>query len=282
MSRRLCLPICCALTVAFVAITFGSVSAESLSRTGKDFLSITTAVPGNGQYILTPSKFVYTLTVSYSLKTSKVGVLSMKVFRLPGGGRKEPLATSQKVQIIRGEGTATLQSTEIFVKPGAERAAGGRDRLMIFASMASAEGKELAFSSSENILTGELFAEYINTVGGKDNVQLLSVQPPPGTLLQAGVNSPFDIKIAYNVVCVAPAYVLLSFNTVNNVKNQVHLRVYYMSVPRGRGVLMARLPLITLPAAKRGDTIGINVTFFNSITDKALTTDLVWPYNLTR
>jgi len=282
MFRCLYATIRLALIVVLVAIAARSASAESLSKTGRDFLSITEVTPGTGSYIFTPSKFCYALTVSYNLKTSRVGTLSMRVFRLPGGGRKEILATSPEVQIIRGEGTATLKSTDIMMKAGDEIAAGGFSRVMVFVSMASSDRKELAFSSSENMLTGQLMVQQEGIAGGMDSIQLISVLPPPGTMLQAAVNSPFEIKISYNVVGVTPVYALLCFNSVKNVSSQTRLRVYHVPIPRGRGIMTIRLPLVNLPAAKRGDTLGIAVAFFNNIGEKALTNDLIWPYNLTR
>jgi len=282
MYRCLYIALCCTLVAALVATTAQGASSESLSKTGRDFLSITAVTPGTGSYIFTPSKFCYALTVSYNLKTSRVGTLSMKVFRLPGGGKKEILATSPEVQIIRGEGTATLKSTDIMMKAGDEMATGGFSRVMVFVSMASSDKKELAFSSSENMLTGQLMVQQEGIVGGRDSLQLISVQPPPGTMLQAAVNSPFEIKLSYNVVSVTPVYTLLCFNSVKNVSSQTSLRIYHVPIPRGRGVMTIRLPLVNLPAARRGDTLGIAVAFFNNIGEKAITNDLIWPYNLTR
>jgi len=279
--RRLCIPLCCALIVALFAVTFGSASADSLSQKDNDLLSVTKVIPGTGQYILTPSKFIYTVTVSYSLRTSKTGTLSMEVFRL-NGSRKELLAMAPRMQIVQGDGNVLLQSTEVFIRAGARTGPGGLGRLKVIVSLASSEGKDLAFWSSENVFTGELSAEYKDTVSSNDYIQVLSVQPSPGTFLQAGVKSPFEIKFAYNVASITPAYTLFLFSNVSSVNDMVYMRIYYIPVPRGRGIMTARIPIISLPAAKRGDTVGIKVAFFNNATNRTLSTSLIWPYNLTR
>lgn len=281
MFRRPFVLCCSAFTVAIVILTFVYAGAEQLSQAGKDSISVKSIVPYTGHYILTPSKFIYNVTVSYSLRSSKDGFLSFKVLRLHGG-RKEIVAKSQTVPISFGNGVVYLQSSIVFIKADAKREAGGLGKLRVIVSMTSRDGKELASWSSNNTLTGELSAEYKGTVSGNDYIQVLSVQPSPGSFLQAGIKSPFEIKLAYNTVSNTPLFALLRFSNVRSRNDMVSMRDYYLPVPRGRGVLTARLPLISLPEAKRGDTAGINIVFFSSASGNAISNTLIWPYNLTR
>ncbi|MHC9539870.1 MAG: hypothetical protein AB9903_10155 [Vulcanimicrobiota bacterium] len=281
MSRRQFVLLCSAFTVAIVIMTIVCAGAEQLSQAGQDSISVKSIVPHTGHYVLTPSKFIYTITASYSLRSSKDGFLSFKVLRIHGG-RKEIIAKSQTVPISFGNGVVYLQSSIVFIKADAKREAGGLGELRVIVSMTSRGGKELTFWSSNNPLTGELSAEYKGTVSGSDYIQVLSVQPSPGSFLQAGIKSSFEIKLAYNTVSNTPVFALLRFSNIRSRNNMVYMRDYYMPVPMGRGVLTARIPLVYLPAAKRGDTAGINIVFLSSASGNAISNTLIWPYNLTR
>lgn len=281
MSRRLSVLLSSAYTVALIIMTFICAGAEQLSMTGKDSVNVTSIVPQTGHYILTPSKFIYNATVSYSLRSSRGGSVSFRVLRLHGG-RKDLVARSQMVPVSSGTGVVYLQSTTVFIKADARREAGGLGQLRVVVSLTSIDGRELASCSSSNNLTGELSAEYKGTVSGSDYIQVLSVKPSPGTFLQAGIKSPFELKLAYNTVSDSPLYALLRFSNIKSKNDMMYMRDYYLPVPRGRGVLTARIPLVYIPAAKRGDTAGINVVFFSSASGNAISNTLIWPYNLTR
>jgi len=269
------------LKAVIIALMLACVSAAPLSAEGQDSVSISSIVPYTGHYILTPSKFVYTMSITYSLKSSLTGFISMKVFRVHDG-RKEMVATTTRMPVRRGEATVMLRSTDILVKAGAERDPGGLGRLRVEVELLSREGRTLASVQSENHLTGELFAEYKGTVSNTDYLQVLSVQPAPGTFLQAGIRSPFEIKFAYNAPSANPVYAIMRFGNISGPTDMVYMRDYFLPVPRGRGVLSVRIPTVTLPAAKRGDTVGINIILFNSSSSKAVSNVLIWPYNLVR
>ncbi|MHC9542870.1 MAG: hypothetical protein AB9903_25435 [Vulcanimicrobiota bacterium] len=252
------------------------VSAETVSKTGKDSLSITAVTPGSETYIVTPSRFCYRAHLLYSLKSRERASIVLKVYRLPQGGQKETLASSQKMPVVNGSNTLLMSSDELDIRTAPSK----DEKILFLASMIDDEGKEMAFSSSVNFLTGSLADMQKGAAASRDYIQILSVAPQPGMILPPGAKSRFDFKIAYNICKSTDGFALLWFCTMKDMEQKSCLREYYVPVPQGKGILTIRLPVLTLPAARRGEVLGIIVNFRPSYEGRSISTDRIWPYNI--
>lgn len=252
------------------------VLSETVSKTGKDSVSISTVTPGSTTYIVTPSRFRYRATIDCTLKSRARASIVLNVFRLPMGGPRETLASSKKMSVGKGSSRMLLSSDELFIRVAPSK----DERILFLVSMVDEEGKEMSFSSSVNYLTGSIVNTPKGDGAGRDCIQLLSVSPQPGTILPPGARSPFEFKIDYNVCSSTDGFALLWFCTMKNTKQRNCLREYFVPVPRGKGMLTIKLPVLTLPAAKKGEVLGIIIPFHISHEGDSISTDRIWPYNI--
>ncbi|MDQ7827024.1 MAG: hypothetical protein RDV48_29780 [Candidatus Eremiobacteraeota bacterium] len=268
------------ITTALFIMLFASppcqAASEVVTRTGKDSVTMSAVVPGTGAYILTPSKFHYALNFSYSLNSCPEAHIVLNVYSFGAHGARERIASSARLAIKKGDGGSSLLSTTILVK----KAPSPPQKILLVLSMVTPAGRELAFASSVNYLQGNVYAEYKENMVSRDYMQILSVNPAPGTLIETGIKRPFALKIAYNIYTVGLGYVVIKYCAM---PSSFCWREFFVPIEKGRGTLTVDIPPVNLPAARRGDTLGLVIPFFTDLTSGTpLSTDQLWPYSISR
>lgn len=264
-----------ALFIITVSSAFGA--GESYSKTKKDSVKILALSPQADSYVPAPSEFCYYVKAKYTLQSLDRAFLMMNVYSLPSKGGKELLFSSEKIPVVRGSSTISLTSRLISLK-----SSDVTTKILFVISLLDSNGKEMAFSSSANLISGKLSVEKKSSVANSNYIQVLSVQPSPGAFLQTGIQGTFVFKFAYNIFSSKTGYALLRFSSMESLQSASPLREYFVPVPQGRGTLTVEIPELVLPSAKRGMVLGILIPFKASAGENDLSIDKVWPYCITK
>lgn len=256
--------------------SFGA--TETYSKTKKDHITIDVVSPQTNAWILIPSRFNYYIKASYTLQSRDHASITVNVFSLPSQDKRKVLSTTKKITVPRGSSTIIFTSDEIAL----EKLPAKPEKLLVIISMLDDAGKEMAFSSSVNYLSGNLSVKEKDSTANSNYIQVLSVKPPPGSVLQAGAQNTFKLKLAYDLCDSATGFALLRFSSMQNLNSSQPFREYYIPISRGSGTITAEISTLPLSTIKRGDVLEITIPFYTSASANILSTDRIWPYCITK
>lgn len=217
MSRAVRWPLSAwALALAVVLLLPGVArSGNSKSHTGQDRVQIAKITPRTAADLPTPSMMPFHLEVSYVLKSVDRARLRVGVFRWrPGTGTRktgqglapglEPLAPTLEREIRKGDGSLTLATEPVTLKP----VEGLNSQVLVVVNIQDPSGKELCWATSYNFLRGELSVRPGSAEPANDSLQVMSFQPKVGTL-KTGHDYPFTVNLQYSLKSKAWGYVNL-------------------------------------------------------------------------
>lgn len=278
MDRRKLIIPCILCILLHSTITFAFGASETVSKTGKDSIRISAILPSTSAYVLSPAKLTYSAKLQYSLTSYNQGTIVLNLYRLPETGAIEILAPPYKTPVPGGNGARMLCLQDILI----DKAPRENEKLFFVASLVSPDGKEIAYSSSVNYLIGTLTEEYEQKTATNDYIQVISVQPQPGSILPECIRSRFIVKLVFNTKTSAHSYALIQFCTMTGLDSFDNLREYYIPLPSDRGILTITIPNVVISQAKKDSVVGLLIKYYANPFDKPTSTDKVWPYNLTR
>ena len=263
---------CFLLLILVFSLTMNSFAGvNSKSRNKIDSIKITKITPRSLSCLLKPVNMPVNLEILYNLKSSekgKVVIYFYKVYRKGIAKKldiKEIKQLRQVYEVKKGEKSISYSSKPIKI---------GKDEkiyeLYTATSLVDEKNKEVAFSTSKNIISGTYEIVPGKKTPTKDFIRQIAIKPGIGSQLVTGKTTDFQITLQYSLKSKPMAFVVVTFADVSELGTGLCWHSSTFSVPRGQGKLIIK-PRVFLAKNLSQKNMGIGISYWlnplkNSIT----------------
>lgn len=236
--------------------------AKSESRNQQDTIRITKIAPRGLSFLPKPVNMPFHMEIEYDLKTQDTGNVAVYFFKVTRRGaagalKMEEVPGLKKVYPVKkGKASITHISSNITVAE--------KDPVVeIYAvtSLVDSKGKELAFSTSKNIINGTYRIIQDKNSPERNSIRQLGVVPRPGTEIQTGRTTPFDIQLQYSLQSQELAFIDILFMDRADLGTGLCWNSATITIPKGTGKLIIR-PEIYLDSNFSGHNMGIGIVYW--------------------
>ena len=251
-------------------------ASETRSLSGRDTVFIAKITPRTGAMVVPDVKTPFYLEAEYNLNSSAKGYLEVIVYLKPikGSGTRKILAQLPRKTVSAGKQALILTTPAVNLPANSQ----GYKTITVV-SLKNSQGKELAYSNSENFL----FGKRQMLKGGKKNTtdyfQMLSIKPAQGSTIKVSQPYRFKFKILYGLASRTNGFLNLEFTEVSQLETGMCWQAICVPLAFGGGVMEVEVP-VRLPAALAGKTMGIAVPYRVNPLEKAVQFASFKSYNL--
>lgn len=235
---------------------------HSKSRNGIDKIEIKRIAPRSRSYLLKPVNMPVHLNIEYNLKSQKKAKIVIYFYKLLRRGispRMYPVEMTKLRKVFtikKGKGSMVYVSKPVKI---------GLDEKVVelytATSLVNIRGKELAFSTSKNIIGGSyrIFPENKNPDG--NYIKKIGVSPPIGTDIKTGNTVKFEIALNYSLKAKPFAYIDILFTDVASLGTGRCWDSATIAVPKGRGKIILK-PEVYVNKNLSGTNLALGIVYW--------------------
>jgi len=235
---------------------------HSKSRNGIDEIKIVRITPRSRSYLLKPVNMPVHLKIEYKLKSRKKAKIVIYFYKLTRRGvssRMHPVEIKKlrKVFTIK-EGTGSMVFVSDPVQIGLDEKV---VELYTATSLVGMRGKELAFSTSKNIIAGSyrIFLEDKQPDG--DYIKEIGVSPSRGADIKTGGMAKFEISLHYSLQAKPFAFIDVLFTDVASLGTGRCWDSATVAVPKGRGKIILK-PEVFVNKNLSGTNLALGIVYW--------------------
>jgi len=232
------------------------------SRNGIDSIKITKITPRSLSHLLKPVNMPVHLELDYKLKTAKKGKVVVYFYKIYKKGITKKMEFKEithlrKVYSVKKGRKIFLHVSDPVVIKANERVI----QLYTAASLVNDKGKELAFSTSKNFISGTYKIFPDKKASSRDYLIRLGVKPETGSILKTEKTVKFEISLKYSLATRQIAYIDILFADVSELGTGRCWVSATVAVPKGSGKILLR-PEVFFGKNFKGNNMGIGISYW--------------------
>ncbi|MCD4784209.1 MAG: hypothetical protein K8T10_10350 [Candidatus Eremiobacteraeota bacterium] len=254
----------CMLILSLIFLLSPQILARthSKSRNGIDKIEIKRITPRSRSYLLKPVNMPVHMKIEYNLKSKKKAKIVIYFYKFiqkgisPGMFPVEMTNLRKVITIDKGKGSMVYISKPVKI---------GLDEKVIelytATSLVDMRGKELAFSTSKNMVGGSyrIFPE--NKQPDGNYIRKIGVSPPIGTDIKTGNTAKFEISLNYSLKAKPFAFIDILFTDVASLGTGRCWDSATIAVPKGRGKIILK-PEVYVNKNLSGTNLGLGIIYW--------------------
>jgi len=248
-----------ALISLFIFLIIGHpvfAQTKSVSRNRVDSIKITRITPRTLTQLLKPVNMPINMEIEYNLRSEKTGKVVITAYKFKAG-RLDEVSDLRRVYRVN-KGKKTIRHTTPILKiPKKDNTI----FVYVVASLVGSRGKELAFSSSKEIVSGSYKIFESNSKPTGNYIRLISISPKTGSDIKTETPTEFDIVLNYSVRRVDIAYVTVVFCRPAELGTGRNWKSATVAVPGGKGKIRLK-PLVNFPKNLAGKNMAMSITLW--------------------
>ncbi|MCD6310755.1 MAG: hypothetical protein J7M18_08555 [Candidatus Eremiobacteraeota bacterium] len=245
------------LVFLLISVSPGFGASETESLNNKDAVFISKITPRTSSILIPPARFPFYLEIEYNLVSLPKAYIEVGVYKkdLKKAAESESITRPRIFPITAGKGALLVTTDIISIEPQKVN-----QEVTVIASLKDNTDKELAYSTSRNIVAGKRKVIKSSSRSNADFFQVLGVRPPENSVLPLGKPVNFIFKVNYGVLSRPYAYANFEFADVSQVGTGMAWYIIVVPLEKGRGLMEITVPM-TLPESLKGRRMGIGVPF---------------------